>query len=335
METETREAPAVVARIVSELSPALRELGATLRSAPPAHAIAVGRGSSGAAGLLAKYLFETRLGLSTASGAPSVNSIYGERLNLAHVLVLAISQSGKSPDLVEFCRAAQGANVRRVALTNDPTSPLAATVDTCLPLLAGPERSVAATKSCIAAMALVFGLAAHWRDDPLLIATLQRASGVLDAALEADWRAAEAFLLNDGPMFVVGRGPGLAIAKEAALKLKETNGLFAEAVSSAEIRHGPLALAGPGLRILMFAQNDQSFAGMRELRADLEARGCLVLFISSNAECSTAKVPADPEPVLELLAMLNRFYLAANATALARGRSPDHPPLLSKVTETR
>ena len=113
------------------------------------------------------------------------------------------------------------------------------------------------------------------------------------------------------------------------------NGLFAEAVSAAEIRHGPLALAGPNLRVLMFAQSDASFVGMRALKEDLGTRGCRVLFVCSDSGYSPAIVSADSEPTLELLAMLNRFYLAANASAVARGRSPDHPPLLSKVTETR
>jgi len=334
MESESREAPAVAARLVADTSATLRDLRARLRSLAPRYAVAAGRGSSDAAALLAKYLFETRLGLPTVSAAPSILSIYGRKLNLEKALVLAISQSGRSPDLVEFCRAAIGPDVLRIGLINDIASPLAGAVDVALPLSAGPEKSVAATKSCLAAMTLALGLTAHWRNDAAMIGAFERSPTILAAALDQDWSSANAFLDGDGPIYVVGRGPGLAIAAEAALKLKETNALHAEAVSAAEIRHGPFALAGPKLRVIIFAQRDAAFDGLQQLAADLQQRGSPVLFIASGAGSSTA-IPPDGEPVLELIAMLARFYLFANAAALRRGRSPDAPPMLTKITETR
>jgi glutamine---fructose-6-phosphate transaminase (isomerizing) len=334
METEARETPAAAARIVARQSERLKELGAKLRTAAPRYALAAGRGSSDAAALLAKYLFEVRLGLPTVSVAPSVHSIYGAQLKLEKALLLAISQSGRSPDLVDFCRSATGQHVLRVGLINDPDSPLADAVDFTISLEAGPERSVAATKSCLAAMTLVLGLVAHWRQDSELIAAFERLPPALSDAIALDWSAASAFLDGDGPVYVVGRGPGLAIAAEAALKLKETNGLHAEAVSAAEIRHGPLALAGPDLRAIVFAQRDAALSGLLHTAADLEQKGCRVMLISAGAPTQTAIRP-DSEPTLELLAMLLRFYLFANDAAIRRGRSPDHPPLLTKVTETR
>lgn len=335
MEAEARETPAVLARLVSENTPALQELGDRLRRLGPRFAVAAGRGSSDAAAYFAKYMFETRLGLPTVSAAPSVHSIYGRRLNLDKALVLAISQSGRSPDLVEFCRMAGGADVLRVGMVNVEGSPLQAAVDVCLPLLAGPEKSVAATKSCLSAMALVLGLVAHWSGDAGMIAGFERVPGVLADALGRDWAGAEAFFDGDGPVYVAGRGPGLAVAAEAALKLKETSGLHAEAVSAAEIRHGPFALAGPALRAIVFAQQDQAYDGLRQLADDLRQRGTPVLFLSSDAAASPTSVGADAEPALELLSMLARFYVLASAGALRRGRSPDTPPMLSKVTETR
>lgn len=332
METEAREAPAVAARLVERASPALRELGTQLRTRAPRYAVAAGRGSSDAAALLAKYLFEARLGLPTVSAAPSIRSIYGKQLKVEHALVLAISQSGRSPDLVEFCRSAAGPDVMRLGLINDAASPLAEIMDAVVPLGAGAETSVAATKSCLAAMTLVQSLTAHWSGDADAIAAFERTPDVLANALEQDWSKALAFLAGDGPIYVIGRGPGLAVAAEAALKLKETNGLHAEAVSAAEVHHGPFALVGPTLRIIIFAQRDAAFDGLKKLATDLEGLGCPVLFVSPGAETS---VKPDAEPVLELLAMLQRFYLLANASALARGRSPDHPPMLTKVTETR
>lgn len=333
MEREAREAPEVAATLARAGKDALAELGARLRHEPPLYALAAGRGSSGAACLLAKYLFEQRLGVPTAPAALSIQSVYGRRLKLNRALALVISQSGRSPDLIEFCRTATGPSVMRVGLINDAESPLAQTVDVCLPLHAGAERSVAATKSCLAAMLLAYGLTAHWAGDAAMLAAFARAPDALAAAIERDWPAAERFLEGDAPLYVVGRGPALAIAKEAALKLKETNGLVAEAISAAELRHGPFALAGPNLRVIMFAPNDAASAGMRTLRDELAARGSPVLFIGASS--SDAAVAADPEPVLELLAMLQRFYLLAATAAVRRGRSPDAPPSLAKITETR
>jgi len=335
MEAEAREAPDVAARLVAHATPELRKLGERLRGLSPRYAVAAGRGSSDAAALLAKYLFEARLGLPTVSAAPSIRSIYGRQLNIEKALLLAISQSGRSPDLVEFCRSATGRDVLRVGLINDAASPLASVMDVVLPLEAGPERSVAATKSCIAAMTLVLGVAAHWLNDPMMIEAFERAPGVLAKALKEDWSAAEAFFDHEGPVYVIGRGPGLAVAAEAALKLKETNGLHAEAVSAAEVRHGPFALTGPELRVVIFAQHDAAYDGLRKLADDLEKLGSPVLFISADRDGAGAVVQPEAEPVLELLAMLLRFYVLANTTAIRRGRSPDHPPTLTKITETR
>jgi glucosamine--fructose-6-phosphate aminotransferase (isomerizing) len=335
MEIEARETPAVATRLVERATGPLVELGARLRKLRPRYAVAAGRGSSDAAALLAKYLLELRIGIPTVSAAPSVRSIYGRQLDLREALVIAISQSGRSPDLVEFCRSATGPDVLRVGLVNDPASPLAAAVDVCLPLEAGSEASVAATKSCIAAMSLVLGLTAHWRNDSEAIAAFERLPRVLAGALEQTWDQAESFLEGDGPIYVIGRGPGLAIAAETALKLKETCALHAEPVSAAELRHGPFALAGSDLRALIFAQRDAAYEGLKEVASDLAQRGCRVMFVSPDASLSPSSVAPDDEPVVELLAMLLRFYLAANAEALRRGRSPDRPPLLSKITETR
>ena len=335
MEQEAREVPELAEQLVAHCGPALVDLGGRLRQLDPRLILAAGRGSSDAAALLAKYAFETRLGIPTVSVAPSVHSIYGVRLRLERALVLAVSQSGRSPDLVEFCQAAAGTDVLRVAMVNDMASPLASAVDLSLPLMAGPEISVAATKSCIAAMALVLGLTGAWRQDAGMTQAFSRAAAMLDEALQADWSEASGFLDDDGPVYVVGRGPGLAIAAEAALKLKETSGLHAEAVSAAEIRHGPYALAGPALRAIIFAQRDAAFDGLRGLAADLKQQGVSVLLISPDTSLPGVHSPADDEPMLELIAMLSRFYLFANEAALRRGRSPDRPPMLSKVTETR
>jgi glucosamine--fructose-6-phosphate aminotransferase (isomerizing) len=327
MEAETREAPAMAARLVARATGPLAELGARLRASPPRFVVTAGRGSSGAAGLYARYLIEQHLGLLTSSAAPSLSSIYGGRLDLRESLLLAVSQSGKSPDLIEYFRAAGNQGAMRVGMINAEGSPLSGAVDMTLPLEAGPEQSVAATKSCLAAMLLSFGLVAHWRNDADMIRAFEAAPDLLARALLEDWPTADAFMRGGQPLYVIGRGPGLAIAKEAALKLKETSSLFAEAHSSAEVRHGPFALAGPNLRVVVFAQRDAAWNGLNDLADAFRQAGSPTLFLSWRE--------GDTQPALELLAMLARFYLLANATALQRGRSPDNPPRLTKITETR
>lgn len=317
----------MAARLVHHASAPLKELGARLRRSQPRFVVTAGRGSSGAAALFARYLIEQHLGLLTSSAAPSLSSVYGGRLDLRDSLLLAVSQSGRSPDLIEYCEDAGSQGAVRIGMINADRSALANAVDMALPLMAGPEQSVAATKSCLAAMLMAFGLVAHWRDDASMIAAFERSPDLFRRALEERWTEGGAFLEGDQPLYVIGRGPGLAIAKEAALKLKETSGLFAEAHSSAEVRHGPFALAGPNLRVAVFAQHDAAWDGLLDLRDAFRQAGSPTLLLSWP--------DGETQPALELLALLARFYLLANATALQRGRSPDTPPRLSKVTETR
>ncbi|MEZ6028336.1 MAG: SIS domain-containing protein [Hyphomonadaceae bacterium] len=327
METETREAPRVAARLVTHNSQPLAELGARLRARPPRMVVAAGRGSSGAASLFTRYLVEQHLGIVTTSAAPSLRSVYGGELDLRDALVLAVSQSGQSPDLVEYSLTAGTHGALRIGMINAEHSALASAVDQTFGLEAGPEKSVAATKSCLAAMLLGFGLVAHWRNDPAMIAAFEASPDLLEQALAADWPGADAFMEGGDPLYVIGRGPGLAVAKEAALKLKETCGLFAEAHSSAEVRHGPFALAGPNLRAIVFAQRDAALDGLVQLAEAFRSAGSPVLLLDWPQDRT--------HPALELVAMLTRFYLLANASALQRGLSPDTPPRLSKITETR
>jgi glucosamine--fructose-6-phosphate aminotransferase (isomerizing) len=135
---------------------------------------------------------------------------------------------------------------------------------------------------------------------------------------------------------VVGRGPGYGAAQEAALKLKETGGLHAEALSSAELRHGPLALAGPDFPVVVLSQNDAALAGLAELGAELTGRGVPVIAAGPAAVPGALVLPAAPgiDPFAQPLALVQSFYPLAEAVARARGHDPDRPPHLRKVTET-
>jgi glutamine---fructose-6-phosphate transaminase (isomerizing) len=222
-----------------------------------------------------------------------------------------------------------------VALVNDAASPLAELAEVTAPLLAGPELSVAATKSYIAALSAIVQLAAYWSGDAKLLAALEGLPGLLERAWALDWSAAIAPLHEAQSLYVLGRGLGFGIAEEAALKLKETCGLHAEAFSAAEVRHGPMALVGPGFPVLAFALGDEPRVGVVAATAAAAAQGAPVLKAGGAAQSGVISLPTEPAcPVLEPIAYALSFYRLVNALALARGLDPDRPPHLSKITET-
>jgi len=312
----------------------LARLGARLRAAPPRAVVTCARGSSDHAATFARYLIETRLRVLTSSAAPSVSSVYEAATDLAGTVVLAISQSGASPDLLATVASARAAGARIVALVNAESSPLAQLADDLVPLHAGPERSVAATKSYIASLAALVQLVASWADDAELAAALRAVPALLERAWRLDWSAAVTRLTGASNLYVIGRGTGLGVAQEAALKFKETCGLHAEAVSAAELRHGPMALVRDGFPLLMFAQDDETRAGVVQLAAELAARRADVLIAGAQVAEATALPSERAHPVIEPLLFAQSFYRMANALSLARGHDPDRPPHLAKVTST-
>ncbi|MDQ1121354.1 MULTISPECIES: SIS domain-containing protein [Pseudoxanthomonas] len=307
-------------------------LAQSLRQNPPPFVATCARGSSDHAATFGKYLFETQLGVVTASASPSIGSVYGAPLQLAGALFIVISQSGKSPDLLRNAEAAKAAGARVVALVNVEDSPLAQLAEVVIPLCAGPEKSVAATKSYLASLAALLQLAAHWSQDAALLAALDALPGALRQAWDADWSSVTEGLVDAHNLFVLGRGLGLAAAQEAALKFKETCGLHAEAYSSAEVKHGPMALVGPGFPVLCFAQPDGTEAGMLTLAREFRARGAQV-WVAATHDGDLPLVEV-PHPACAPLLTIQSFYKAINALALARGHNPDVPPHLNKVTET-
>jgi glucosamine--fructose-6-phosphate aminotransferase (isomerizing) len=221
-----------------------------------------------------------------------------------------------------------------VTLVNADDSPLAAAADFALPLCAGAERSVAATKSFIASLAALAHLVAEWTSDHALLDRLLALPEPLQQAWQLDWGAAVERLRRAEHAYVIGRGLGLGIAQEAALKCKETCGLHAEAFSSAEVAHGPQALLGPDFPALVLSQRDDTQSGVVALARTLAARGVDVLLAGAELPGTVGLRTLAADPVLEPLLMAQSFYRMANALALARGRDPDRPPHLSKVTET-
>ena len=331
---EAAQAPAAVREQLQANAARVARLAARLRHAPPRAVVTCARGSSDHAATFARYLIETRLALLTSSAAPSVSSVYEARPDLSGALVLAISQSGASPDLLAAVSGARAAGAHVVALVNAQDSPLAQLADDLIPLCAGVERSVAATKSYIASLAAIVHLVADWARDAQLAAALQQAPEQLERAWQLDWSAAVTHLAPANNLYVVGRGLGLAIAQEAALKLKEACGLHAEAVSAAELRHGPMALVRTGFPLLIFSQNDESRTGVAQLASELATQGADVLLAGALAPGATLLPTEGAHPVIEPLLFAQSFYRMANALSLARGGDPDRPPHLHKVTET-
>jgi glucosamine--fructose-6-phosphate aminotransferase (isomerizing) len=331
---EARQSGGVVAAQRVANGALVDALARRLRDSPPEVVLTCARGSSDHAATFAKYLIETRLGIITASQAPSVASLYRAPQRPGHALCLAISQSGRSPDLVSTVEAARAAGALAVALVNDAHSPLAESADAVLPLHAGAERSVAATKSYVAALAALVHLVAAWSEDPDLAAALAAAPAQLDRAWDADWSVLVERLRDARGLYVIGRGLGLGIAQEAALKFKETCGLHAEAFSAAEIRHGPMALAGPGFPLLVFRQSDETEDSIEALAKDAIARGGEVFMAGPPAAGAVALPSEAAHPAIEPMLQILSFYRAVNALAVARGLDPDAPPHLAKVTET-
>lgn len=333
---EAGEAPQVVARLLESNTALCRELGKRLRTSPPPFAVTCARGSSDNAATFAKYLLEIHSGLVTASVGPSVTSVYEARPRMRNALFIAISQSGRSPDILHLASAGREDGALTVGLLNDTTSPLASTCEVVLPLHAGPEKSVAATKSFIAALAASLQLVAHWSQDQDLLSALERLPNLLERAAATDWSEALPLLSEANNLFVVGRGVGFAVAQEAALKLKETSGIHAEAMSAAELMHGPWTLAGDHFPILVLSQQDETLSGVSDLVTKLSNQGISVVVAGAAEGPARITLPSveDIHPFLAPIALIQSFYPLVNAIALARGRNPDNPPRLRKVTET-
>lgn len=335
MLAEAREAPAAAARALQAGRETLVALGAELRAAPPSSVLTVARGSSDHAAHYMAYLVMARLGRLVTSLPMSLVTLYQSQLRCEGLLALAFSQSGQSPDLVAPLQYVRAGGGRTVAVVNDDQSPLAQAAQWRLPLAAGPETSVAATKSYIAQLVQGAALVAHWQADAALIRALDALPEALEQAAWADWQPLVETLAESRQLYVIGRGTGLAVAMEAALKFKEVCGLHAEAFSGAEVQHGPMALIGEGWPLLVFAPRGPAQAGLLQLAAQMRERGARVLLAAppgtpgANLPLATA---AHEE--LDVIAAIQSFYPAVEALARARGRHPDRPPHLAKVTRT-
>ncbi|WP_263262334.1 SIS domain-containing protein [Pseudomonas sp. RIT-PI-S] len=325
-----------VRRQLDLLEPGLITLGERLRHAAPSVVLTVARGSSDHAASYFAYLTTQMTGIPVASLPMSVATLHASPLKVEGQPAFAFSQSGQSPDLVGTMHKLRDHGALSIAVVNAQGSPLEQACEYLLPLGAGPELSVAATKSFICTLSASARLLAHWQQDKPLLDAGRTLPERLLAATQQEWSAAVNALRSCERLMVIGRGLGFAVAQEAALKFKETSAIQAEAFSSAEVRHGPMALVDDQYPLLIFALRGPEQAGLLALAADMRQRGAKVLLAAPDdiADRDLTLSCAD-HPALDPLLAIQSFYVMAAALAQARGLDPDQPRHLSKVTRTR
>jgi glucosamine--fructose-6-phosphate aminotransferase (isomerizing) len=334
LDDEIHQQPASLARLLEEGRADADAIAADLRGV--GFVAIAARGSSDNAARYAQYLLGAHNRLLVALASPSLHTLYGAAPSLRGGAVLALSQSGQSPDIVAVVEEARRQGVPAVALTNDPASPLAAAASHVLALRAGDERAVAATKSYTAELVALAMISTSLAGDDARRAELEavpdRVAGALDAV------PVDAVVAGAERLAVLGRGYNVATAHEIALKVKETGYLAAEASSWADFEHGPMALVEPGFPALVVAPSGATLPAARELVERLQGRGAHVVALSDDAALRAAAraslaMPAVPEWLSPVVAVVPG-QLWALALARARGVDPDAPRGLSKVTRT-
>jgi len=342
LESEIQEQPAVVARLLEEERRPIAGLVEAIRRRGVRYVMIAARGSSDNAATYGKYLLGALCRLPVALATPSLFSVYQAPPRMDGALVLGISQSGQSPDIVGVLAEARAQGLVTAAITNEPASPLAGVADHVVQCHAGAERSVAATKTYTAQLAALAMLGAtlsgseeHLAELAGLPAHIGRALVLAgeDAAGAVRYRYMESCV-------VIGRGYNYATAFEIALKLKELTYVLAEPYSSADFMHGPLALIGQGFPVWVIAPGGRVYAEMREFLGRLRQQGAELLVISEQEDAlreahTPLRLPAGvPEWLSPFTAVVPGQLMALHLT-LAKGYDPDHPRGLRKVTETR
>jgi glucosamine--fructose-6-phosphate aminotransferase (isomerizing) len=335
MASEMAEQPEVLERLIARAS-SLRALAARIVPRPLAGCAIVARGSSDHAALLGRYLFEVATGRPVSLVAPSVHTLYHAEVDYTGMLVLGVSQSGETPEIVEVLARLRDAGGRTVALTGDPTSPLAAVAEEVVDLDAGPERAVPATKTVTATMLACILLAEGLGGRRLVSPTALEGLPQAVAGIIADDSAATALATQmEGTrhLATVARGYLFAAAIECALKVRETTGILANGWSAADLRHGPVAAIGPDVPILSLRVAGPADGDVRRLEAELGARNAPI-FSMSDSEDADLPLPAHiPEPLASIAAVVRGQQLAFSLSTRL-GIDPDRPLGLHKVTQT-
>ncbi len=335
MMAEVREIPEAARRLLDG-NDAIAAAAEALRVQNPHFLATIARGSSDHAASFLKYAVELTTGIPVASLAPSVASIYETKMRMAQGASIAISQSGESPDILAMSRAAREGGATTIAFTNNPKSPLAQTAAHAIDIAAGPELSVAATKTFTNSIVAGLCLLAEWQEDEALRSALKALPEKLDEALQCDWSQMTETFDRESSLYVLGRGPSMAIASEVALKFKETCGVHAEAYSAAEVMHGPVALVENGFPVLTLAARDKAESVCLTAAENLADSGADAFVTAAGAKkARKLDFVATGHPLTDALCLVVPFYKFVESYARHLGLNPDQPPRLRKVTETR
>jgi glucosamine--fructose-6-phosphate aminotransferase (isomerizing) len=338
---EIHEQPAVVERLLSSQRPAAKALAAAVRQRGVTHVVIAARGTSDNAGRYAQYLFGARNELVVALATPSLFTYYRRSPRFHNALVLGISQSGRSPDVIAVLAEARRQGALTAVVTNDTASEMAAQGDVVFDLCAGEERAVAATKTYTAELAAMGLFSAALADDADMLDALQGLPEAMKAALALEEAAGQAArrLSQVRRAVVLGRGFNYSTAFEVALKLEELTYTSTQAYSSADFRHGPMAMVEPGFPVIVVAAKGPLLDDLRAVLGTLESAGANVLCITDDPATSEQGGPGllAPSTVPEWLSpavlVLPGQMLAMHWAAL-RGHDPDAPRWIHKVTET-
>jgi len=340
MRSELGESPTIVERLLDGAVAQVDEVAARMRTRGLDLAIIAARGTSDHAALYAQYVLGARNGIVVAPASPSLASLYGAPPRMGTALVIGISQSGRSPDVVAVLEASRRQGALTVAVTNEPDSELAAAAECLIELDAGEEKAIAATKTYVAEMTVIAMLSAALSADDESRDQLRLVPGAIRAALEQEPAIAKlaADWADEDRCAVLARGFNYATAREWALKLKEVAYVLADPYSAADFQHGPIALVERGFPILAIATSGPAFAGMAELLTRLHQYGARMLILSDAASLGglgdVVVLQAVPEWLSPLVAIVPA-QLFAYHVARARGLDLEHPRGLSKVTLTR
>lgn len=335
MRREIEEIPAALVRLLSNSKAAIEAAAQELKDIDPRFVATIARGSSDHAAAYLKYAIELTANIPVASIGPSIASIYGASLKMDKSVSLAISQSGSGPDTIQMTKSSAKGGALAIAITNDANSALADACHHTIDIHAGKEQSVAATKTFVTSIVAGLLLLAHWQDDEALLKALSKLPEQAAMAIECDWSLLAKRLDQENSLFVLGRGPSMAIANEVALKFKETCQIHAEAYSSAEVLHGPVSIVGKDYPVLALVARDIAASSIIETIDQLSVQGADIFATTDKITKSRSLEFIEAgHPLTDPLLLVISFYAFIEKLACQRGLNPDSPPNLRKVTET-
>jgi glucosamine--fructose-6-phosphate aminotransferase (isomerizing) len=306
-----------------------------MKSINPRFITTIARGSSDHAAAYLKYAIELTANIPVASIGPSIASIYNASLKMDDSVSLAISQSGQGPDTIQMAKSTATGGALSIAITNDANSALADACNHAIDIQADTEQSIAATKTFVTSIVAGLLLLAHWQDDDALLDALHKLPAQAKRAIECNWPVLAERLNQENSLFVLGRGPSMAIANEVALKFKETCQIHAEAYSSAEVLHGPVSIVEEGFPVISFAANDAAEQATADAADALAEKGAAVFATTTKVSRAQAlPVVRTDHWITDPITAITSFYSMVEAVASARGIDPDAPRHLKKVTET-